>query len=86
MKKLLASTLAMTMALSLAACGGGSSENSGGGNAGGTQAAQTEAAGGQSGSGEGNVITIWTSMSCITRCLNLGKRFITKNMQTALWS
>ena len=41
MKKLLAPALALTMALSLTACGGGSSETAGGGNSGGTQAAQT---------------------------------------------
>ena len=71
MKKLLASALALTTALSLAACGGGSSGNSGGGNAGGTQA---EAAGGQSDSGEGNVITVWTSNELHNQMFEFGEK------------
>ena len=71
MKKLLASALALTTALSLAACGSGSTGNSGGGNAGGTQ---TEAAGGQSDSGEGNVITVWTSNELHNQMFEFGEK------------
>ena len=77
MKKLLAPALALTMALSLTACGGGSSETAGGGNSGGTQAAQTaqtEAAGGQTGSGEGNVVTVWTSNELHNQMFEFGEK------------
>ena len=77
MKKLLAPALALTMALSLTACGGGSSETAGGGNSGGTQAAQTaqtEAAGGQTGSGEGNVVTVWTSNELHNQMFEFGDK------------
>lgn len=72
MKKLLATVMAMAAALSLAACGG-STEQTGGGISGETQTSHTEDSGSRQSSGEGNVISIWTSNELHNQMFEFGK-------------